>query len=381
MQLKFLGTNAPTSWEVNYQTIRPKATINRNTKTLVFNEEGENLSLFSKYKVIIYHGATKLEESPWLNTGWSKDSKPNLTYSFITDFENTETYIISLQCKYIDAYEREFIVTYEYEIVKGNDETETIGENSISAQASPDKGAIEVVCLKASGNETEIKRCIVSNSESFETVHIIENNHEIWEDTTIESGVFYKYKLGDNTTNPVMVLFEDMYLSNKDNILKIRYNPSINSIKYVINESITATLGSQYPFVRRNGNTKYRQFTIGGLISCLADEQDQFLTKEEAYGDQYGLLTTYEEQNQISNYTNEIYERKFRDKVIEFLHSGNIMLFRSTHEGNMLVYLTNIQLTPDPKLGRRIYSFSAQATEIAECTVENLKKYGFLKEE
>jgi hypothetical protein len=41
------------------------------------------------------------------------------------------------------------------------------------------------------------------------------------------------------------------------------------------------TIGGQYPFIFRNGNVKYKEFSIGGLISYLMDEKEAFLTTEE----------------------------------------------------------------------------------------------------
>jgi len=37
-------------------------------------------------------------------------------------------------------------------------------------------------------------------------------------------------------------------------------------------ESQQTTLGSQYPFVRRNGNNYFRTFSISGLISSFMDD-------------------------------------------------------------------------------------------------------------
>ena len=69
-----------------------------------------------------------------------------------------------------------------------------------------------------------------------------------------------------------MCEFEDMFLITGDHILPIRYNPKVSSWKKVVQESITNTLGSKYPFIRRSGDVNYQQFQIGGLLSCRTDE-------------------------------------------------------------------------------------------------------------
>ena len=63
--------------------------------------------------------------------------------------------------------------------------------------------------------------------------------------------------------------------------------------------------------------------------------------------------------------------------VLEFLYDDSIKLFKSTTEGNILVKLTDINLTPNQSLGRMVYSFSAIATEVAEYNMDNCKKYNF----
>ena len=72
----------------------------------------------------------------------------------------------------------------------------------------------------------------------------------------------------------------------------------------------------------------------------------------------------------------EIYfERLFREKVMDFLYDNNVKLFKSATEGNILIKLTGVSLTPEKTLGRRIYSFTATATEIADNTIDKYNKY------
>ena len=54
---------------------------------------------------------------------------------------------------------------------------------------------------------------------------------------------------------------------------------------------------------------------------------------------------------------------------MDFLYANNVKLFRSTQEGNILVKLMDISFTPEAQLGRMIYSFSATAHEVDECSI------------
>lgn len=190
---------------------------------------------------------------------------------------------------------------------------------------------------------------------------------------------------------------EDIFLSNGKHQLAIRFNPQISNFKYVVQESITNALGGKFPIIRRNADTNYRQFSISGTLyfegDSLFNENESldsygnsmshwfgepvssfFLTTDEAY-------STYKQffaSRAVDSNKIRLYENKFRNAAISFLTDGKPKLFRSAAEGNILVYLSNISFTPNQKLGGAVYNFSATATEFAECTYNNLKKYGLL---
>jgi hypothetical protein len=178
---------------------------------------------------------------------------------------------------------------------------------------------------------------------------------------------------------PLLVSFEDMFLTVGDRQLKIKFNPTVSSYKKMIQESRVDTIGSKYPFVRRNGYAEYVQFPIGGLISFFIDEDELFTSKEELFGDSLKLYTNYNDENRITDVNDYIHERKFRDKVIEFLYDENIKLFRSPTEGNMLVKIMDASLAPTTQLGRYLWSLSATAYEMADCTVDEMRNYKILK--
>ena len=138
-----------------------------------------------------------------------------------------------------------------------------------------------------------------------------------------------------------------------------------------------------FPNISRLGSMRYKSFPVTGLISFNMDENYLFATKEEIYGTtDSATIQAYESRettrsNQPYNY---YYERGFRNKVMEFLYSDEPKLFKSPTEGNVLIRLTNISLSPNESLGRLIYSFNSTATEIADNTVDKLKKYKIINE-
>lgn len=227
-----------------------------------------------------------------------------------------------------------------------------------------------------------------------------------WYDTSIESGTYYKYRIQEDTEGGkyvnsddfILCAFEDIFLTSGDKQLKVQFNPSVTDLKYNLMESQQTTLGSQFPFVRRNGNNFFRSFSVSGLISSQMDENswydpmydstigkfhspyelDPFTSKKEIYQTAEKTYNTFNEDNAITEYDDYIYEREFRNKVMEYLYRNDIKLFRSLTEGNILVKLMNISFQPIDSLGRRLYSFSASAIEMDDCKIPNYEKYNIL---
>ena len=104
-----------------------------------------------------------------------------------------------------------------------------------------------------------------------------------------------------------------------------------------------------------------------------------FTSLEELFGDNLKLYTAYNNEHRITDANNIMYEKLFKDKVIEFLYSEQPKLFRSATEGNFIVKVMDASFSPNATLGRRIVSFTATAYEVADCTIENFKKYNILE--
>lgn len=81
-----------------------------------------------------------------------------------------------------------------------------------------------------------------------------------------------------------------------------------------------------------------------------------------------------------TNLTSENFsgERYFRLKVLDWLNDGKVKLFRSSTEGNYLVRILNVSMTPEERISRLLYNVSATIDEIDEISFENLIKYGLV---
>jgi hypothetical protein len=178
--------------------------------------------------------------------------------------------------------------------------------------------------------------------------------------------------------NAILVDFVDAFLFDGERQLKIRFNPKISSFKSVILESKTDTIGGKYPFIFRNGNVEYKEFQVSGLLSLLSDENNLFMTnltnKSTDTRTSTNALAAEDFLDKCTDLTAENYyrEREFKMQALEWLHNGKPKLFRSPGEGNYIVRLMNLSLTPNDTLGRLLHTFQGTAYEIAECSFENM---------
>lgn len=293
------------------------------------------------------------------------------------------------------------------------------------AESNTEKGNIKITTIFQTpyvGNLIFRRASSKNNYQDWEDIHIgnvnIDSQQNFvssysWEDSTVESGIFYKYGVAIlkqhnwrgsfHFSKVIRSSFQDMFLTSDNKTLKIKYNPSISNFKYAVSEAQQVTLGSQFPFITRTGLSYFRNFSIGGLITTYMttvkkpqlnedsnssnslfelentvpsfQEFDSFISKDQIFSSEKNLQNQYDKENDIQQYENVIWEREYRESVINFLYKNNVKLFRSETEGNILVKLTDINLQPMEQLGRMLYSFSANATEIDEYSLYNIDKY------
>lgn len=367
--------------------------------TLKFQNEEEKEQLKS-YNIIISNNVQgQVVKSKEIYTYSSNEINYEITYDFSKDTE----YTLTLTYTTNNLYEGTF--TQNFQLPSSIDNKL---DCSITAIPEEDNGRIKINIdfkntIVFTDSDLIIKRASYKTNfriwEIVKTIpHTINSLQHIWYDTTVENGVWYKYRVYDieevkvrQIEKPIICMFEDIFLTNKDKQLKIQFNPSISGYKYNVTESQQVTLGAQYPFVRRNGNNFFRTFSIGGLISSFMDENDwydpnfydggfhiknelqPFTSRQEIYGDFKQLYNNYDR-----TYESYIYEREFRKKVSDFLYENNVKLFRSMTQGNILVKLMDISLQPMNELGRKLYSFSASATEIDDSIISSYLDYNII---
>ena len=308
----------------------------------------------------------------------------------------------------------------EYIITVGQDGYINDENGFLIAALDQDSGCVDLYFKKSNGDTSLMQAgdyivTRTSDKDNFNhwtqlTKIIISNdlqNPKFFTDYTVEQGVTYQYGLQlvkpsgwltarqeaihylnlDDATyhrNPqkkLLVDFEDAYLFDGERQLCIKYNPKVSSFKNTLLESKMDTLGGKHPFIFRNGNVNYKEFSISGLISMLMDENGSFAATR--FKDQDNEAPDYIGASGRINLTGDNFyqERQFKLEVLDWLTNGQPKLFRSPGEGNYIIRAMNTSLSPNDTLGRMLHTFTCTAYEIADFTMANLYKYKFIPDE
>lgn len=383
-----------------------------------------------QYNFTLYDAENNIiENSGWLQYDSSLEQQKT-TVSFHHNFKqlltpNTKYKVV---VKGITKNMYELSATYNFKVIQLLNEIEPFFDGlHLEADVSDEEnGVIKISIINDSdekdfnpNNDLILVRTKHGDKKQEQLLRILKSDFyllkkkkkTIYIDFTVENNVAYDYflytenALGQRGT-PLTSLnnkinFEHFYLYGEGKQLKIKYNPDIRSFKNTVLTQKQDTLGGRFPVILRNGMAHYAEFPIGGLISLHSeydgfsyffnkdlnnlDDNDNDYTRELHEKTQKpfikGTETQYEENFNLNLTSNNMYlEKEYRETVEEFLNNGEYKLFRSPSEGNFIVGLININLTPNQQLGRMISSFTAQAYEIAEFTIDNLKQYGIILE-
>ncbi len=319
-----------------------------------------------------------------------------ISYVFNYSFSEEETYTIILSTTSKNGY-----VTEMETNIRIVDNSENLPPFTITTVADGENEGRIGVKISSTGINLFSGSLIIRRASSrkgfmhWEDI-IIKNYYnatvnETFYDYAIESGVWYQYGIQIKTNpyqrskmikteEPAINEFEDMFLYENGTQFKVKFNSSVSNYKRVVLESKVNTIGSAYPFITRNAKTNYKEFTISGLIHSITDTNNLFTNKNDLfYGeDIVALYDEYNKTNGISQFYDYTLEREFRERVLSFLNNGNIKLYKSSTEGNMLVRLTNVNLTPEATTHRLMYSFTATVSEIADFSLATMIESGLM---
>ena len=322
-------------------------------------------------------------------------------------YEAHDVFIISQDLSYDTSYYITFIATTNNGLTLASNDFRIVQRRSLMPEIKTSLVAglnFEEGYIKLSLYDTEdkvisgsflISRASSKNNYNWEEIRrfdLISVVPSTWsyKDCTVEQGITYKYSLQQYNSkgiysdriisNEIEVDFEDMFLYDGARQLKIRFNPKVTTFKKDLQEQKVETIGSKFPFITRNGNIDYKELALSGLISYQSDEAEMFMNWEdlglEELTPSSGPYGRYKTHNLVGY--NIAAERLFKTEVLEWLTNGKVKLFRSPTEGNFIVRLMNVSLSPSDGLGRMLHTFNATAYEIADFTNENLGYYNLI---
>lgn len=372
-----------------------------------------------KYKFDLYDevGKTLIESSDWIQAVSGK----NCSYRFKTMLTNNESYRVYFSIVTRNGYETR--TYYDFQAIKVY--LESLTDVSIRVDDA-DVFCRENGCMRIYLTaKSSLTGCYVltrtseeSNYQVYEDLKYFNYFEEEFSDTLlyidyiIESGIKYKYAFQYQNSQGLRsaplqeegmavpsrsVDFEYSYIYRDGVQLRLKFNQKLSSFKHTTLASKQDTLGDQFPHLSKNGYAYYAEFPISGLISFQMDEDQTFFTlKTDGYyynnelvipADKFSVSTATRGDESIPSYlpidssitdNNIFIERKFREKAEQFLNDFTYKLYKSPTEGNIVIGLINMSMTPNASLGRMIFEFSATAYEVLENTIDDLNEVGII---
>lgn len=372
-----------------------------------------------KYRFDLYDetGKTLIESSDWIQAVSGK----NCSYRFKTMLTNNESYRVYFSIVTRNGYETR--TYYDFQAIKVY--LESLADVSIRVDDA-DVFCRENGCMRIYLTaKNPLTGCYVltrtseeSNYQVYEDLKYFNYFEEEFSDTLlyidyiIESGIKYKYAFQyqnsqglrsaplqeEGMTVPSRsVDFEYSYIYRDGVQLRLKFNQKLSSFKHTTLASKQDTLGDQFPHLSKNGYAYYAEFPISGLISFQMDEDQTFFTlKTDGYyynnelvipADKFSVSTATRGDESVPSYlpidssitdNNIFIERKFREKAEQFLNDFTYKLYKSPTEGNIVIGLINMSMTPNASLGRMIFEFSATAYEVLENTIDDLNEVGII---
>lgn len=305
-------------------------------------------------------------------------------------------------------------------------------ESTLAAAADSDTGSINITSSldvedKSGYNKLLLQRTDNKNKfYTWEDLQYFLNDDINFVDYTVESGTYYKYRIlkvivdsegveyrGAPLTLDEYIIcnFEHTFLISQNKVLRIKYGGFATSYSQEITDDFYTTIGSKYPFYKKNSKNNYKVIDLEGTIGEKSDvfhdywvidtnREDSNSDLQSTTLDNDGERIFETENNLLHKYDNDgnvidelydfsidnidenttvdkefILEREYRNKVYDFLYSGNAILLKTPSEGNVLGILNKVSFSPKNELCNFVSDFSGTFTEIDDVTLNKLQDY------
>lgn len=227
-------------------------------------------------------------------------------------------------------------------------------------------------------------------------------------DYFVENGNYYRYALqpitADGRKGPITTFFDTVstyegfwLLGEEDMQFSFIYDGKIQTINHNKSEAVIETISGKYPFIVSSAELDYRSFTFSGKLTYEQDVHRLLVSPtysesispeptipinfvEIAYGDE-ALLNRKNDLEEMGEFEySMVLQRLWREKILDWLKDGKPKILKSEAEGNILVRITDVQVTPIPSLYGLVADFSCKMTEVGDVRESTLKKFKLRKE-
>lgn len=227
-------------------------------------------------------------------------------------------------------------------------------------------------------------------------------------DYFVENGNYYRYALQpitrDGRKGPITDTFDTVstyggfwLLGEQDKQFSFIYDGNIQSIDHNVSEAVIETISGKYPFIVSSAELDYRSFNFTGTLTYEQDVHKLLVSPtyseaispdptipinyvEIAYGDESYLNPKNDLERMSKGNYSMVMQRLWREKILEWLKDGTPKILKSEAEGNILVRVTDVKVTPIRSLYGLVAEFSCRMTEVGDVRESTLKKYDLRKE-
>lgn len=219
-------------------------------------------------------------------------------------------------------------------------------------------------------------------------------------DYFVENGNYYRYALQPILANgvkgaittfyDVVTTFEGFWLlGEEDKQFSFIYDGKIGTMDRVKPRDYIETIAGQFPYSVRSSELDYYKFQFSGKLTYHQDVHNLLTAQnyttaispdptipigkvELKYGDEMKLNMKNDLEEMQDGM---VMQRAWRNKILDWLSDGKLKILKSEAQGNLLVEISDIKVTPVESLYGLVADFECQMTQMGYVTEETLQRY------
>lgn len=224
-------------------------------------------------------------------------------------------------------------------------------------------------------------------------------------DYFVENGNYYRYALQPILANGIkgaITTFYDMVstfegfwlLGENDMQFSFIYNGKIGTMTRRKPKDFIETIAGRFPYSVQASELDYYTFPFSGTLTYHQDVQ-HLLTAENyttaispdptipigfveiKYGDEMRLNMKNDLEEMQDGM---VMQRAWRNKILDWLTDGKLKILKSEAQGNILVEVSNVKVTPVESLYGLVCDFECDMTQMGLVSEKTLQKYSLRKE-